>query len=159
MRDDFRSHMAGSSGRHSTWLSRSLVILGLNLCSSPISWPQDHTRRSRESGWPWAWESLWYIQRSMCSSNNGRKGLEDAAATQDVGSEVRLRLEEKAPPPKLGSTRQPSPPCPEVAEGSLLCPAGDKGTGRGWPECNRGMCVAMTLLYGIFVPSVTFTFF
>ena len=43
-------------------------------------------------------------------SNNGRKGVEDAAAVQEVESEVRLSLDEKAPPPKQKSTRQPSPP-------------------------------------------------
>lgn len=43
-------------------------------------------------------------------SNNGRKGVEDAAAVQEVESEVRLSLDEKAPPSKQNSTRQPSPP-------------------------------------------------
>ena len=37
-------------------------------------------------------------------SNNGRKGVEDAAAGQKVESEVRLSLDEKAPPPKQNST-------------------------------------------------------
>lgn len=40
-------------------------------------------------------------------SNIGRKAVEAAAATQEVGSEVRLRLEEKAPPLKLGSVGSP----------------------------------------------------
>ena len=88
----------------------------------------------------------------MCTSNNGGKGDEGAAGAQEVGSEVRLRLGEKAPPPKLGSAGQPCPPCSEVAEGSLLCPAGEKGAGGGWPECNGGWGVAMTLIHVVFVP-------
>lgn len=43
-------------------------------------------------------------------SNNGRKGVEDAATVQEAESEVRLSLDEKAPPPKQNSTGQPSPP-------------------------------------------------
>lgn len=43
-------------------------------------------------------------------SNNGRKGGEDAATVQKAESEVRLSLDEKAPPPKQNSAGQPSPP-------------------------------------------------
>lgn len=56
-------------------------------------------------------------------SNSGRKGAQDAAAAQWVRSAARLRPEEKAPPPKLGSAGQPSPPSSETAEGSLRCHA------------------------------------
>lgn len=46
----------------------------------------------------------------MCTSNNGRKGDEDAAGVQEVGSEVRLRLRRK---PLLQSwVQQGSPPLP-----------------------------------------------
>lgn len=45
----------------------------------------------------------------MCTSNNRGKGAEDAAAVQEVESEVRLSLDEKAPPPKQNSTGQTSP--------------------------------------------------
>ena len=51
------------------------------------------------------------IHPELCMSNNGGKAVENAPSARKVGSEVRLRLEEKAPPPNLGSAGQPSPPC------------------------------------------------
>ena len=65
----------------------------------------------------------------VCSS--GGKAVKDAPATKKVGSEVRLRLEEKARPPNLGSAGQPSPLCSEISEGSLLCPVLRKALGKG----------------------------
>lgn len=79
----------------------------------------------------------------------------EAAAIHELGSEVRLRLKEKAPSPKLGSPLPPT--CSEITEVSLLCPAGEKSTGGGWQESSEGWYVAVTLIHGIFVPKIIFT--
>lgn len=43
------------------------------------------------------------------------KAVEEAAATHEVRSEVRLRLEERAPSPELGSAGSPPLPAQRVA--------------------------------------------
>lgn len=71
----------------------------------------------------------------MCTSNNGGKGVEDAVAVQEVESEVRLSLDEKAPPPKQNSTRAalPNPNhCSEMAGGSFYTQQVEKALRGGW---------------------------
>lgn len=57
------------------------------------------------------------IHPELCVLNKRAKAVENAPTAQKVGSEVRLRPEEKAPPPNLGSAGQPTdhkgqPPVP-----------------------------------------------
>ena len=58
----------------------------------------------------------------MCMSNNGRKGVEDAAAVQEVESEVRLSLWE-SPSSKAEFNTAALPTCNHCSEiaGSSFC--------------------------------------